>query len=197
MSTRTGPGRPPVPERRTQILDAFIELLAEHGLEAVSLDDVARAAGVQRSMIRHFVGNRADLIRGAAEELAERYARLVRAQLGDDPTLAEAIDHLFSDRWVGGMATEDAALAQLLREAAHDEPTRERIKAMYDQLVASLAAGIRREHPTVTTSASRDLAYTIVCAAEHNVAMRGLGFPASRSLGAARTVHELIAGLPD
>ena len=151
---------------------------------------------MQRSVIRHFVGNRADLIRGATEVLAERYQTLIRAQIGDDASLADVVDHLFSDRWVRGMATEDAALAQLLREAAHDDATRDRIKGMYDQLLAQVAKAIRCEHPTVTAKAARELAYTIVSAAEHNVFMRHLGYPASLSRGAARTIHELLAHLP-
>ena len=197
MSPRSGPGRPAVaPERRAQILHAFVELLAERGLESVSLDDVAHAAGVQRSVIRHFVGNRADLIRGATEVLAERYQALIRAQLGDTPSLTQVIDHLFSDRWVSGMATEDAALAQLLREAAHDETTRDRIKAMYDQLLAQLARAIRCEHPTVTAKVAREHAYVIVCAAEHNAFLRGLGYPTTLSRGATRIVQRLLDDLP-
>jgi AcrR family transcriptional regulator len=192
--SRPGPGRPPVAaERRTQILDAFIDLIAERGLESVSLDDVAQAAGVQRTMIRHFVGNRRDVIRDAVEVLAERYSRLIGSQIGVRPDLDRLIDHLFSDRWARGMATEDAALGQLLREAAHDDVTRTRIKSMYDRLLAELGRAIRTSNPDLPAKAGRDLAYVIVCAAEHNAVMRGLGFPRTSSKAAAATMRALIA----
>src|SRR5690242_13750632 len=111
-------GRPPMQaERRVAILDAFIELIAERGLESVSLDDVAAAAGVQRSVIRHFVGNRADLVRGATTRLAERYGALVGERLGKRPDLAGVVHDLFGEGWVSGMAVEDAAFGQLVREA--------------------------------------------------------------------------------
>ena len=91
------------------------------------------------------------------------------------------------------MAAEDAALAQLLREAAHDDATRDRIKLMYDLLLAELTRAIRCAHPSVTPTVARDHAYVIVCAAEHNVLMRNLGYPAARSRGAAKVAHRLIA----
>jgi AcrR family transcriptional regulator len=192
--SRPGPGRPPVAaERRAQILNAFIDLIAARGLEAVSLDDVARAAGVQRTTIRHFVGNRSDVIRDAVEVLAARYERLIASQIGVRPDLDRLIDHLFSDRWARGMATEDAALGQLLREAAHDDVTRQRIKSMYDRLLAELGRAIRSAHPELTTRTSRALAYTIVCAAEHNAVMRGLGFPRTSAKAAAGMMRDLIA----
>jgi hypothetical protein len=43
-------GRPSVaPQRRAEIVDAFIRLVAERGLEAVTLDRVAAEAGVRRA----------------------------------------------------------------------------------------------------------------------------------------------------
>jgi AcrR family transcriptional regulator len=192
VNDRPGPGRPrQSTERRAQILDAFIELLADRSLESVSLDDVARAAGVQRSMIRHFVGNRADLIKGAVEVLAERYESLVHSHVGPEPSYARLVDHLFSDRWSSSMAREDAAFGQLLREAAHDDQTRGLVKEMYDRLLAELAAAVRRDHPAVSRKAARDHAYLVVCAAEHNVAMRGLGYAASQSRAMARALLRL------
>ena len=63
-------GRPSVrDERRKQIVDSFIELVAVKGLEHVSLDEVAGKAGVQRAALRHFVGNRDELTAAAIIEI--------------------------------------------------------------------------------------------------------------------------------
>jgi AcrR family transcriptional regulator len=189
-------GRPALTaQRRAQILDAFVALVAERGLEAVSLDDVAREAGVQRSVIRHFVGNRSDLIRGAIEVLSERYARKILAEVGVRLSVGRMIRLLFSDRWNDDMAVEDRAFDELLREATRDDDTKRRIKEMYDLLIAALAEGIVRERPGVARRAADDCAYAIVCLAEHNVAMRALGFPRSSAQAAARAARELVARL--
>ena len=43
-------------ERREQILDAFAIYLRQHGFEGCTLERVAEIAGVQRSIIRHYIG---------------------------------------------------------------------------------------------------------------------------------------------
>ncbi len=54
----TGAGRPSrTEERRLEILEAFGRCVARSGLEATTLEDVAREAGLQRAMIRHHVGD--------------------------------------------------------------------------------------------------------------------------------------------
>jgi len=49
-------------ERTEQIIMAFIECVKEYGLEGASLERTAEKAGVKRSIIRHYVGNRDKLI---------------------------------------------------------------------------------------------------------------------------------------
>lgn len=60
-------------ERTEQIFDAFFRCVARYGVDGASLEKVAEEAKLQRSMIRHFVGNRDALINGLAERLAIRF----------------------------------------------------------------------------------------------------------------------------
>lgn len=186
-------GRPSlVAERRRQIFDAFIDLIAARGLEAVSLDDVARAAGVQRSVVRHYAGNRADLIRDTVEALSDRYERMIRAEIGTHPTADRIVEFLFSDRWESGKATEDRAMDELLREATRDDTTRRRIKATFDLLIDELAAAIQTRHPRAAPQAVQECAFTIVCLAEQNVFMRSLGYPTTATAAAVNLSRRLI-----
>ena len=75
-------GRPSLQDQRErEIVWAFIELVADKGLEHVSLDDVAARAGVQRAALRHFVGNREDLISAAIAKITRRALADIDANL--------------------------------------------------------------------------------------------------------------------
>ena len=76
-----GPRRLRGEDRRAALLDAAIELLAQDGLEAVSMDTVAARAGVSRPLVYKHFANRDDL-------LAEVY-RQQAAQL--DTTITAAV----------------------------------------------------------------------------------------------------------
>jgi AcrR family transcriptional regulator len=194
VSPRPRVGRPSLAvDRRRQVLSAFIDLISERGLERVTLDDVAAAAGVQRSVIRHYVGNRTDLVRDAVEMLADRYGSLVQARLGPTPSVTELVDHLFSADWVTGMAAEDRALDVLLQEAVRDDVTRDRIRVMYQAYVDGIAAAIRAENPSVKATAAKQVAYQVVCLAEHNAMMQRLGLAAGQS----KATHHLARRIVD
>ena len=58
-----GMGRPSLANvRREQILDALERCLARDGLVGTTLEAVAEEAGVRRPVIRHYFGNRDELV---------------------------------------------------------------------------------------------------------------------------------------
>lgn len=187
-------GRPSkAAERTSQVVGAFVHLIAERGLEAVTLDDVARHAGVDRAAIRHYVGNRRDLILAALDLLIDRYEHADRDALGDEPTVDQWLERLFGAAW--GRAEDDAAFDVLLQEALRDDALRERLRDTYESLVGAVAGALRRAAPDAPRRDAVDVAYTIVCMAEHNLTMQALGFPTTRALGAQRAARALAEGL--
>jgi len=64
-------------ERVTQILDAFERCMEKKGLESTTLENVAEEAGVARRIIRHYVGNRDDLIQAAVERIINNFTHQV------------------------------------------------------------------------------------------------------------------------
>lgn len=62
--------RPSMKAQRTdEILSAFKRCIVHYGLEGSSLEHIAEESGLQRSLIRHFVGNRDDLIHLLADRM--------------------------------------------------------------------------------------------------------------------------------
>ncbi|GIH81243.1 hypothetical protein Plo01_76720 [Planobispora longispora] len=181
--------------RRQQIVNAFLALICERGLESVSLDDVAAASGVQRSVIRHYMGNRAQLVHDAAATLIERYSELIRGAVGERPGAREIIRYLFSREWTADADFPDRAFDELFHEAARDPALRDRLRGAYDLLVELLAAGIRLDRPDLPPDApAEQIAYQIVCLAEHNAAMQRLGFPPGQAAAAQALARRLAAG---
>ena len=61
---------PPDPaQRRDQMLDAANDLFAERGYEEVSVEDIARAAGVTRGLVHHYFGGRTEVYIALLERL--------------------------------------------------------------------------------------------------------------------------------
>ena len=56
-------------ERRDQILDAANELFAERGYGEVTIDDVAKSAGVARGLVHHYFGGRKEVYLALVERL--------------------------------------------------------------------------------------------------------------------------------
>jgi AcrR family transcriptional regulator len=71
--------RLPPEERRRQLLDATLKLIAEDGYQGVSMEAIARAAGVTKPVVYDLFGN----LEGLLRELLEREEERALAQLAD------------------------------------------------------------------------------------------------------------------
>jgi TetR/AcrR family transcriptional repressor of bet genes len=69
--------RKPVAARRAELIDAAIACLAEGGLQAFTIDNLCRRAGVSRGLVNHHFAGKAELMVRAYERmLAEQAERL-------------------------------------------------------------------------------------------------------------------------
>ena len=68
-------------ERREEILAAFEACALRKGLAATTLADVAAEAGLPRPLVRHFMGNRADMVTGLIERMMQRASSAIETAL--------------------------------------------------------------------------------------------------------------------
>jgi AcrR family transcriptional regulator len=68
---------------RKPLLDAAIELFAEHGYDGVSTGAVAKRAGLTQSMVHYYFGSKARLWEAAVEELMQRRGDRFALRLSD------------------------------------------------------------------------------------------------------------------
>ena len=177
-------------ERRVEIVDAYIALVAETSTAEIPAAAIAERAGVARTAIAHFVGDRTALRIAATEEIGRRYESTIRSAWTDE-TPEALIAVLFSNEWTSDRSDDDRAFDVLVASAERDRQTAAAIRRVYDVLVGELADAIVAERG-VDPSAAADVAYSIVCIAEMNVAMLALGVSPARSVGAATAARRLL-----
>jgi AcrR family transcriptional regulator len=84
---RSRGGTQPLPLTRDDILDAALPLVAEHGLDALTVKAVADALGISSPAVYHYVNGRDDLL----DRLCERVAREIDVDIPASLTWSDTI----------------------------------------------------------------------------------------------------------
>src|ERR1700730_17241864 len=77
-----------VDERRRQLIQAGSALFAEHAFEEISMRQIARAAGISKSLLYHYFPSKTELFKAAVEEHASELQGLIQPA-GDGNPLEE------------------------------------------------------------------------------------------------------------
>jgi len=126
-------------ERRDQILDAANTLFADRGYGDVSIEDIARSAGVARGLVHHYFGGRKEVYiallervgAGREEDLRPPVGRSARARVAD--TVSRWLD------WTGG--NREIYLGTIAPgEDIADPDVRRAVAELVDRAVAQVAA---------------------------------------------------------
>lgn len=130
-------GRPSLDtERREQIMSAFEACVLEFGLHKTTLQKVADAAGLPRPLVRHFVGNKDQMISLLLERLLERGVQDLNGRYDENLALPEMLDFLFDGVFVD--ETSNQLVDQLWQVSYHNDA----VKAQLRNLYAALQAGL-------------------------------------------------------
>lgn len=144
--TRRYAPRMPPEERREQILDATLKLIAGQGYERVSMEAIARAAGVTKPVVYDLFGTLADLLEALLEREQER-ALLQLAELlpspGEDAEPGQVLGESL-DAFIRAVeARPDAWSLILMPPEAMPGIVRERVEREQTQLAGQLESVVR------------------------------------------------------
>lgn len=132
---------PTVAEHRARqlrtLLDAARALVAEEGLEALSLAALARRVGLSRPSLYEYFRSKDDLVAAIVEEELPRWAALVEAALAEPSDLVGKVEAYIRVQ-LEVMTDGRHAAAVALVEHALAEPARERIREGHAQLLRPL-----------------------------------------------------------
>jgi TetR/AcrR family transcriptional repressor of bet genes len=89
------------PIRRTQVIRAVIESVAEQGLEALTMDAVAKRAEVSKGVVNYYFAGKRDLLLQSFQAFLEAYnqqiADLIQPDMGAMDMMGIVIDVCFPD----------------------------------------------------------------------------------------------------
>jgi AcrR family transcriptional regulator len=167
---------------RERILDVALDLFGTRGVDAVSLDEIARAVGVRKQTVLYWFASKDDLVDEVLGVAAAELVIVIDAALRaapDDPL--DRIDAVV--RAVFRPAVRRPALLGLIREvsrldSAQAERLRERIQSLVDRAVVYLEAEmdvgrLRRADPRLVAA----LGYaTLTGIATEPEALRAVGW---------------------
>ena len=108
---------------RKILVDAAAKLFAERGVEATTMDDIARAAGMSRTSVFNYFGYKEMLLC----EIGARYVQEVSGPvMGDLDRPPEQLFHEVARLLAAVAAREPVLIAAVARETTHPDPVRRR-----------------------------------------------------------------------
>ena len=130
--------------RRTEIIDAAIEVMANVGLAGLSMRLVAGQAKIPLGALSYYFKDKSDLIAQAFAQLSEReIERVVATADRLDPSMPpEKFADLVADMLIDGFSTPRGAIVtryELVTEASRDERLRPMFESWYVAMVPALS----------------------------------------------------------
>jgi TetR/AcrR family transcriptional regulator, transcriptional repressor for nem operon len=145
---------------RDRIVDAACDLVFEHGVAALNLDDVREATGTSKSQLYHYFENKTDLIKAVVHRQAERVLEIHGSALGVVDGWAalgrwrNLVVRLVRDAGCHG----GCPIGSLANELAElDEPSRLHLSEVFAEWEGMLAAAMQRMVDSGQLSASADI----------------------------------------
>ena len=120
-------------QRSAEILDAYLTCVARFGLDGATQERIAAEAGVKRPLLRHYLGNKEQMIGALADHVVAQYGGMIdllEQALTPDMSVTDLVELLFDDE--GGSDPRLMLAYQALVTAVSEFP------GMRDPLLASL-----------------------------------------------------------
>lgn len=195
-------GRPSVAaERRDQIFDAVERCLIEVGLANTTLDAIAERAGMTRSAIAHFVGNREAVIDAAVAHSVGWFVALAKSTVEDvDPP--ERI-HRYLDFVLAANPRKSeliVVLDEVVAHAHHDDHARDQLRQGYVELEEFCRQMLADRFPDAEPARRNAVANSVVLLLREFDRVRSLGAtdkPMSLRRQVRETAESLIASLEE
>ncbi|MEM7117074.1 MAG: TetR/AcrR family transcriptional regulator [Chloroflexota bacterium] len=184
-------------ERCDQILDAFQHCIVRHGLASTTVTKVAEAAGMKRSIIHHYVGDRNDLLAALLQRYIEQDQQAFADHLAGQttpPDIDRLLDFLFSG-WLKADPHVGIIVNSLLAETAHNLQLRELCYQAYKVVQDGIADVIGAQYPSTPPERCQLIAHAIFSLLNGNLAMRVLGLDQAGQPEMRELVKELIQTL--
>lgn len=176
-------------ERRAHLLDAFERCIVQFGLEGTSLEQVAEEAQMTRSIIRHYIGNRDDLVNALIDRTIQQYGAQLEAEyarIAPDKRIAYLLDSLFTPK--DAPSQHERIIVTVLMTAQGRYPQAKRkLVGLFEAIIQSIADDLHAHYPQAQAERCYQVAYGLLCLSEMHESFMHLGLK-QRHHSAARQV---------
>lgn len=165
--------------RTQQLLDAFIACIPENGVDGTSLEKIAEKAGVTRSVIRHYIGNRDELIAELIDHIIKNSLDLFERILFDPQlNIKERINKvLFAPR--DDWQTDKIILNELVNSKEQSPIIQKRIASLIETMIDRITTVLHNEKPQLNRDEVHQLAYVLFCISLSQDTMVWMGISSS------------------
>ena len=150
-------------QRSEEILNAYERCVSIYGVEGATLEKIAEEAGLQRSLLRHNVGNRDDLLYALIDRFIPKSindSKQLESYISDKTTAKEFISYLFDESYSD---KQTILVAMALIIAAPNYPKiKPRLQKWSEDFTKSIIRILKQLNPTAKPSDYRIIAAGIV-----------------------------------
>ncbi|WP_271272306.1 TetR/AcrR family transcriptional regulator [Aliamphritea hakodatensis] len=189
-------GRPSKKAERTEeIFQAFQRCVIRFGLEGSTLERIAEEAGLQRSLVRHYVGNRSELVEQLAERTIEQSNQQWTALEAHLPA-TDISQPLLSMLFDYENSNDISLLFQaLLFSAAQDASLKQKLRDWTEHNVAAISQLLRRDYPDADAGTLKSVAFGLLSLYFNLDSLSPLGLMADYRLPARQAAEQLLSAL--
>ncbi|QMU61529.1 MAG: TetR/AcrR family transcriptional regulator [Gammaproteobacteria bacterium] len=150
-------------QRSEEILDAYERCVSRYGVEGATLEKIAEEAQLQRSLLRHNVGNRDDLLYALVDRFIPKTmndSKLLESYISSKTTPKEFINYLFDESYSD---KQSILVAMALIIAAPNYPKiRPRLQKWSEHFTKSIIRTLKQINPKAKPSDYRIVAAGLV-----------------------------------
>ena len=136
--------------RVNEILVAFEACILNKGIDATSLEDIAKVAKMKRSILRHYLGNKDEIICALVRRWTEKYTQQWQELIEYLPTKNrsyELVNSLFSIR--NKTAIKQSIIADaIFSKAKHIKYINEKKQEITTEFIENIKRELKHEFPT-------------------------------------------------
>jgi AcrR family transcriptional regulator len=183
-------------ERRGEIIDAFIACVRHAGFQGTTVDQVAKTAGVSRTLVFHYFGDMQSLAQAAIQQIAANavrdLAKSVDGQSARDRQ-TKLIDFVVAGEHFQSLS-DVMLLTELISLGGRDPKIAEILVRLYSDHIASKEIELAAAFPNADAATRRAVAYALMCIGEMHWFFASIGMGDKREQD-VRLACEALLGL--
>jgi AcrR family transcriptional regulator len=190
-------GRKDLSEERTnEILEAFARSMVKYGLDT-TLEQVAEEAGMTRSIIRHYIGNREEVVNRLIERIATETIRSLReaeASIAPDSIVEATLEYLFRSKT--DYNDDDRLILSIIMTGQNRYlQAKQTLTQLMDTLIEMFTADLFQSYSHAGLERCQEIAYSIMCLSLSHESLQLLNIQSSQSSAALESAKLLVQSL--